>query len=67
MSHQTEATMSVLSIQMNASTAYIKLEVNNQPIIASVAMFLARQCQGKGRRRDKEDNTAMGPSSGCMA
>jgi len=59
--------MSTLLPHINASTAYIKFEINSQPIIESVATFPARQCQGRGRRSDKAASRATGPNSGWTA
>ena len=65
MSHHTGITMRVLSAHTRASTAYAALMMKSQPIIDSVAIFPARQCQGNGRSRDKADIIATGANSGC--
>jgi len=65
MSHQTVATMLTFPAQMIESIPYIMLRMNNQAMIESVATFLARQCQGNGRRSENAEIKATGANSGC--
>jgi len=67
MSHQTRKTIRTLPAHMIVFIPEIIFMVKNQPMMQRVATFRARQCHGRGNKREMAAKKAIGGNSGCMA
>jgi len=65
MSHHTGTGLSTLPAHTMAFTPYMTLTTKSHEIIARVATFRARQCQGRGMRTRTAPRKANRGSSGC--